>query len=193
MKNSSGEELIFKTSDKRPALIITKYVALQGTSLIAHMKEKELVQRFHPDIVKNAKSFIKECDVSSEKKVIENTAPAFVIEIKEGGFLRALWEAAERTEMGIDADLNRVPIKQETVEICELYSLNPYEINSTGSLLIATTHEMEICEALEKIGVNAVVVGSLNRSKDKILRHNGIKSCLNRPTGKEISEILDEL
>ncbi len=187
------EELNFKASDEEPAIVITKYIALQGTSLIAHMKEDELAGRFHPDIVKAAKNFIKECDVSAERKVVEETSPALIIEMGEGGLLAALWEASKVTGMGVDTDLNKVPIKQETVEICELYDLNPYEINSAGSLLIVTSHERKICEALKDIGVNAAVVGSLNHGRDKILRHNGIESCLNRPAGKIISRILDEI
>ena len=192
MDNSAENELDFKASEC-PSVIITKHIAMQGTSLIAHMKENELAQRFHPDIVNAAKNFIKECNAGAEREIVEKTAPALIIEMNEGGLFWALWEISERTGMGVDVDLNKVPIKQETVEICELYSLNPYEINSVGSLLIVTTHERIVCNALENIGVNAVVVGNLTHNRDKILRHNGIRSCLNRPSGRTISGILDEI
>lgn len=59
MDNSTENELDFKTSDC-PSVIVVKHVSMQATSLIAHAKEKELVRRFHPDIVNAAKNLIKE-------------------------------------------------------------------------------------------------------------------------------------
>lgn len=192
MDNSTENELDFKTSDC-PSVIVVKYVSMQATSLIAHAKEKELVRRFHPDIVNAAKNLIKECDAGIESGVVKNAAPALIIQMNEGGLFESLWEMAERTRMGFEIDLNKVPIKQETVEICELYSLNPYELNSKGTLLIVTTHERMIFNALENIDVNAAVVGNLTHNKDKILKHNGIRSCLNRPSGNSIADILDKI
>ena len=34
--------------------------------------------------------------------------------------------------------MKKIPIKQETVEICEVFGLNPYELISGGALLMVT-------------------------------------------------------
>ena len=44
----------------------------------------------------------------------------------EGGFLSALWKMAEASQVGLEMDFSKVPIRQETIEICEIFDINPY-------------------------------------------------------------------
>jgi hydrogenase expression/formation protein HypE len=44
---------------------------------------------------------------------------------------------ADGAGIGLDVALKRIPIQQETVEICEFFGVNPYQMLSTGALLIA--------------------------------------------------------
>ena len=53
-------------------------------------------------------------------------------------YKRQLWEVAEGANVGLEADLKKIPIRQETVEICEVFHLNPYHIMSSGSVLAVT-------------------------------------------------------
>lgn len=55
-----------------------------------------------------------------------------------GGVLAGLWKMAEAGETGIQADLRKIPVRQETIEICERFDLNPYRLFSEGALLIGT-------------------------------------------------------
>lgn len=43
---------------------------------------------------------------------------------------------ADGAGIGLDVALKRIPIQQETVEICEFFGVNPYQM-LTGALLIA--------------------------------------------------------
>ena len=71
----------------------------------------------------------------------------------EGGIFAALYEMALRWDTGFTVDLKRIPIRQETVEICEFYDLNPYQLYSTGMLLAAVPEEtMEALEFWRKDG-----------------------------------------
>ncbi len=54
----------------------------------------------------------------------------------EGGFLSALWKMAEASEVGLEADFRKVPIRQETIEVCEIFALNPYKLQADGAVLI---------------------------------------------------------
>ena len=57
-------------------------------------------------------------------------------DITEGGIFGALWEIGEASGTGITADLRKIPIKQETVEICEvLLQLLEGQQKETGVLL----------------------------------------------------------
>lgn len=53
-------------------------------------------------------------------------------DLSEGGIFGALWEMADGAGIGLDVALKRIPIQQETVEICEFFGVNPYQMLSTG-------------------------------------------------------------
>lgn len=57
-------------------------------------------------------------------------------DVTEGGIFGALWEMAEASGVGLDIDLKKIPIRQETIEICEVYDINPYLLISSGAMLI---------------------------------------------------------
>lgn len=43
---------------------------------------------------------------------------------------------AEASEVGLEADFRKVPIRQETIEVCEIFDLNPYKLQADGAVLI---------------------------------------------------------
>lgn len=73
--------------------------------------------------------------------------------------------------VGLSIDLKKIPVKQETIEICEFFDLNPYELLSGGSLLIAASDGEELVEGLKETGVSAAVIGKTTGSNDKIIRN----------------------
>ena len=51
-------------------------------------------------------------------------------------FFGALWEMGAASGVGIVADLDKIPIRQETIELCEVFDINPYLLISSGCMLI---------------------------------------------------------
>lgn len=41
-------------------------------------------------------------------------------DVTEGGIFGALWEMGAASGVGIVADLDKIPIRQETIELCEV-------------------------------------------------------------------------
>jgi hydrogenase expression/formation protein HypE len=37
---------------------------------------------------------------------------------------------AEASGVGLEIDLKKIPVRQETIEICEFFGINPYELIS---------------------------------------------------------------
>ena len=90
-------------------------------------------------------------------------------DVTEGGIFGALWEIGEASDVGITADLRKIPIKQETVEICEVFGINPYMLISSGSMLIGCLHGNELVEKLAKKGISAAVIGRATESNDRVV------------------------
>ncbi len=167
------------------ALIVTGWIALGGTALIADRYEEELKKRFPFSLVDAAKRFSDSCSVRKETQIAIRFGGCALYELSKGGILGALWEAAEQAKVGLEVDLRRIPIRQETVEICEYFDVNPYYLYSAGSLLIGTDHAGELTETFLGVGIPAAVIGHVTPDRKRIIRNREKISYLNRPQPDE--------
>ena len=71
--------------------------------------------------------------------------------------------------VGITADLKKIPIRQETIEVCEVFDFNPYRMMSSGSMLIGCRNGNLLVEELEKSGISAAVIGRANETNDRVI------------------------
>ena len=108
----------------------------------------------------------------------------------EGGFLSALWKMAEASQVGLEMDFTKVPIRQETIEICEIFDINPYKLNARGAILIGIPAGEALVQELRKLGMMAAVIGQTNAGNDRMLYYNGNGRYLERPGKDEIYKVL---
>ena len=166
-------------------LVVTRWIALAGTARIAGTHEEELKKRFPASLVDAAKRFADPGGVLAETRIADCFGEHALQELSCGGILGALWEAAERAKVGLEIELRKIPIRQETVEICEYFDVNPYYLYSEGSLLVGTDQAGALTEALFAAGIPAAVIGHVTAGRQRII-HNGEKiSYLNRPQPDE--------
>ena len=107
-------------------------------------------------------------------------------DVTEGGIFGALWEMAEASGVGLEIDLKKIPIRQETVEICEFFDINPYELISSGCMLMAAADGNTIVRELEKAGIHAVVAGKAVKGNDRVLYAASEKRFLEPPKSDEL-------
>ena len=109
--------------------------------------------------------------------------------ITEGGIYGALWEVAQASGVGLEVTIEDIPVKQHTVELCEFFDLNPYQLISSGSMLITTDHGNALVRALEQEGIKASIIGRTTDSKDKIIYRDGKAASLEAPKQDELYKI----
>lgn len=105
--------------------VITKWIGLEGTSIIAKEQEERLKEKLPVSLIRDAKNFDQLLSVQAEAAVAVEHGVKAMHDITEGGVFGALWEMSEASGVGCEIDLKKIPIKQETVEICEQFGLNP--------------------------------------------------------------------
>lgn len=167
-------------------LVVTKWIALEGTSIIAKEREDELKKVFPEDFVDMAKGFSQYLSVLPESRIAAAHGVSAMHDITEGGIFGALWEFGEGAGIGLDVDLKRIPIRQESVEICERYGLNPYLLMSSGSMLIGTAQGDALVRKLEKEGIPATLIGQATEGNERILRSGEAIRYLTRPQSDEL-------
>ena len=99
-------------------------------------RREELEKRFPPGFLRQAGEMEAGLFAGREAALAWERGASYVQAVGEGGVKAALWEMAKVLECGVDVNLKALPIRQETVEICEYLGVNPYQLSSTGSLLI---------------------------------------------------------
>ena len=98
--------------------------------------------------------------------------------------LRSLWKMGEELELGMEVHIKKIPIRQETIEICEYYDLDPYEEESGGTLLIAASDCGGLACALEKAGIPVSVIGFLHTGKARTIVYPGHVRYLDKARGE---------
>lgn len=171
-------------------VVVTKWIGLEATTILAKEKEEELRKRFPAGIVDTAISFDQYLSVVPESKIAMGHGVTAMHDITEGGVFGALWEMASGAGVGLEVDLKKIPIRQETVEICQYFDLNPYQIMSSGSMMIVTDDGHELVRKLETAGIHAAVVGRTNSSNDRILRNGEDVRYLDKPQPDELYKVL---
>ena len=77
--------------------------------------------------------------------------------------------------------MRKIPVRQETIEICEVFGENPYELPSEGCLIMTAENGNALVDALLREGIPAVVVGRTTGGNDRVLYNEGRKQFLNKP------------
>ncbi len=183
---------LISTAGARPGMdiIITKWIGIEGTSILAKEKEEELLTRFAPSFLKQAKAFDQMLSVLPEAMIAREHAVAAMHDVTEGGIFGALWEMAEASGVGLEIDLKKIPVRQETIELCEFFDINPYELISSGCMLMAAADGNTIVRELEKAGIHAVVAGKATAGNDRILYADKECRFLEPPKADELYKII---
>ena len=113
----------------------------------------------------------------------------YLVKAGKGGFLTAMYSLASESGAGFETDLRLVPIRQETIEICELLEVNPYHLCCGGCLILIIRDGDLLVSELEKEGIPAVIIGYTNDKKSHILMNDGTESHLNRPEPDELERL----
>ncbi len=167
------------------SIVMSKWIGLTGTARIAREHEREVSGRLPARMIRGMEAYGDDLSVDAEKQAAARFDVCDLREVTEGGIWRALWEMADDHDIGLTVDLHKIPVRQETIEVCEICGLNPYELLSGGAALMVTWQGEALVEALAEAGVHAAVIGFITDSHDRIvIRHtaDGVKiRYLNRP------------
>lgn len=173
-------------------IVMTKWIALEGILRIVREKREELEQRFVPAFMSQIDLLEQNLFADKELKLARNYGVSAMHQITDGGILAALWNMAEASEIGIEVDLKKIAIKQEAIEICEYFHLNPYQMTSAGSVLLMTDNGKELVDLLVKNGIQAEVIGRSTDTKERVIFNQEEKRYIDRPAQDELLKIYEE-
>lgn len=206
------EEGLICPADAGPGqdIVLCGYIGLEGMLRILDECEEELAGRFSPGFLRqmramegeilrldairsawNYRNISLKTDNPDSGRLSGNRVTA-IQQIGSGGIFGTLWELAEAAGIGLEVDLKKMSILQETVEVCEYYHLNPYQMTSAGAVLMITEHGERLVQSLREGGVRASMLGVTDAGSARVITSEGEKRFLDRPAPDELMRWWEE-
>lgn len=154
-------------------IIMTKWTGLYGGAILATLKEEELITRYPKSYIETAKEYMAYTSLMPELAVLEAAVaenPDCIYaahDVSNGGLFGALWQMLSACNCGAEVSIEKIPMKQEIIEVCEYFDINPYMMNGQGSLLLVTSDGDVLVEMMQEAGVEANVIGKTTETKDR--------------------------
>ncbi len=156
------------------AVIITKGIAVEATSIMAREKEKEVKRKFGHGFAKRCKDFIRNpgIGVLKESQIATKVCRVHAMhDPTEGGLATGLHELAIASKKGIIADRDAIPVFPECRRLCDYFGINPMGAIASGSLIITVSERdaKRVVSRLKRNGIGAYLIGRV------VERRHGVK------------------
>lgn len=169
------------------SVIMTKYAAMEGTSIFASDKRDKL-KGIDSSIIEKAKNLGNSLSVIAEGRIGSELGANAMHDVTEGGILGACWEIADCSGVGIEVYEDKIPVLEETKIICNKLGVDYLRLISSGSMLIVCSNGDEMLSALKKAGIVASIIGKIVE-EGKWFISNGEKTVLDEPTSDELYKV----
>ena len=150
-------------------VVMTKWAGLAGTVCLEKTYREALLKRYPAQLLDDVAQLEQHFSILPEAAVAGKSGVGLACAVSEGGVFHALWTLAEQAGTGLEVSLKKIPIRQETVEICNELDVNPYELSGNGSLLFVTDQGEMLAEQLQQQKIPAAVIGFLSADNDRVI------------------------
>ena len=172
-------------------VLITKYAAIEGTSIIAKELEDYLKDKLSKEEIIEAQNMGELISVVKEGAILGEIGVNYMHDITEGGILGAVWEGAKATNKGIKIYEELIPLKEVTGRISSVLNIDPYKLISSGSMLVIAK-ENKIPEIQDKLGrenINISIIGEVI-GRGIFIEKNGVSEEILSPASDELYKAL---
>ncbi len=158
-------------------VFMTKHVGLEGVSIIAADLEEKLKNKIDYEIIKAAQGFSKDISVVKEGVLAGSIGVNSMHDVTEGGIFGALWEIAEVSGLGVEIYEDNIKIREETKKICEVLSINPMRLISSGVMVITASKDKKdvLINTFKSEGLQITEIGKIVEKDKKIISKNKVK------------------
>ncbi len=160
-----------------------------GTWLLEQKKRGELSEHYAGSFLDGAASLRNHMSLKGLRQLVR-MVPSTVYPVGEGGVFAALWYFAEGERFGFCADLKAIPVRQETVEICEFFRINPYMLAGDGMALAVSGRGEAFAREAAALGLTCRRIGMVTAEKARILRNEDEVRFLDRPAPDALYQVL---
>lgn len=170
-------------------LVAVGRIGRPGTRALAEGRKEELSRWFSQNYQKQIAES-REPEVSRHLDYFRELGAAAYEPAGRGGILKAIWDLTGACRAGAVFWLRRIPVGQDTIEVCERCGANPYRLWCGSCMVLAAQNGGRIVEACHELGIPAAVIGQVTEGIAREMRHGDETGYLERPREDELVRIL---
>lgn len=173
-----------KPGDK---IILTKTAGVEGTAILATERYGLMLKKgIREELLRSAQGFFEKISVVKEAILAFETGGVNAMhDPTEGGVLGGVHEMADASSLGVKVFEEKIPVAEETLEICRFFKIDPLQLISSGALLIASKENFaeKIVKELKAHKIEASIIGEFlaPRNKRLLLHKRKGEAALPRP------------
>lgn len=183
-------------------IVMTGFAGLRGSVILANEKYDVLHSRYPVSFLEGAKEqqqLLRQIpEAAPAGKSDDGNAYSFAEKsivgmylLSEGGVFAGLWNMGKVAGVGLKVFLKNIPIKQETVEICNFFDVNPYRMQSEGSCLLLAENGGRLKNRLRESGIFSEVIGITTGTNDRVVINGEEKRYLEKCYADAMVEIFE--
>jgi hydrogenase expression/formation protein HypE len=192
---------LVRKDSQRPGdlVILTKGVAIEGTTILAREKAEWLRGRIAPKQLRQAQRLLQKPGISVARDAqlaLEHGEIHAMHDPTEGGVLTGLVEMARAGRVGLRVWKEEIPVLAETRRLAQVLDFDPLSLLASGALLIVAENSSapRIVNAFRRRRIAARIIGEVRRPKDGItIVERGRTRPIKIPERDEIARLLGEL
>lgn len=154
------------------AVVLTRWVALEGTTLLA--REHRNARAVLGDHYADATGWLDDPGIciAAEGRVLRPLAIHAAHDPTEGGVAQGLHELAACSGVAIEVDAAALPIKEPTRRLCRAFGIDPLGLLASGALLFSAApgEARRALQALGDRGIPAAVIGAARTGSGVTIR-----------------------
>jgi hydrogenase expression/formation protein HypE len=172
-------------------IIMTKGAGIEGTAILATDRRDTLRQAFDESFLEKAENLLTKISVVKDALTAFRTGGVYAMhDPTEGGIAGGLHELADAANVDFQIHEEKIVIPEETRRICDYFGIDPLQLVSSGSLLVAAEEERAevIVEELLQNGIDASIVGEVTSpgSGRRMVTKKGEEIELARPISDQL-------
>lgn len=161
-------------------IVMTGFAGLNGSVLLAYRKQEALSHRYPGPFLEGAKKQErllwqipeaapagKSDDCSTYSFSQKGIVGMYLL--SEGGVFAGLWNMGKLAGVGLKIYCKKIPVKQETIEICNFFDVNPYQMYSAGCALLLSENGYRLKEGLFESGIFSEVIGMTTENNARVV------------------------
>jgi len=170
-ETDAGELVTTKGARAGDAVVLCGAAAVEGTAVLAREMGDVLVQKgMTEDDVARARDFLFDPGISvvAAARAAARAGVTAMHDPTEGGIATGLLELALASEVGLEVEVDRIPILPLTRDVCALLEVDPLGLIASGALLatIEPGRADGLVAAVAELAMEAAVIGRVRPEEE---------------------------